>query len=396
MHTIIAAKQPTRESRDVRTWFLPYCHSQLIQVACCRNLDDGTHIIHPHRYALHDSTKNPFSPTAKMDEVKLVPAHIRFRVIALGAPVPPYPGYPLDPPFRSRFQARFIDPVGAMMALVTPHFGTVSSAEPLAPARVDNPANSDDGGSLYERLRQVIIATQYASEARSTLDSSAQSTLPAFPQTALAKLRALLTAFPPPAIGALSPVLLARLLLVIHPMLMHAPFVAWALLSRQLEEAGVGVLGSPAGSQEDAPEDEDGVGLLGYRLLKVEHSGERSANLTFGSPSGAQVVMDVPAGPLPFFAFPFPTDAALGFLPSARFTSLLTCMLQVHAIKYDVSLVPPALPGASCSTSTLARVFTRLLGYDAEEWGMYKELGGRELVMRRVVEQGGATRWEPR
>ena len=30
----------------------------------------------------------------------------RFRVVALGLPVPRYPGNTLDPPFRSRFQAR--------------------------------------------------------------------------------------------------------------------------------------------------------------------------------------------------------------------------------------------------------------------------------------------------
>ena len=359
-----------------------------------RNLDDGTHIIHPHRYALLDWPEAPKSPAAQTDQVKFVPAHTRFRVIALGAPVPPYPGYPLDPPFRSRFQARFIDPVGAMMALAAPHSETTSSApEALSPARVDNPAHLDSDTGLYERLRQVILATQYASEARSSLDSSARSTLPAFPQTALAKLRALLAAFPA---LALSPVLLARLVLAIHPMLAHAPFVAWALLSKQLEEAGVGVLGSPAGSQEDTPEDEEGAGLLGYKLVKVERSGERTAALTFISPSGTIASMNVPAGPRPLLAFPFPENADLSFIPTPRFVGLLTGMLQVHAIGYDISLVPPSLPGASCSTSTLARAFARVLGYDAEEWGMYKELGGRELVMRRVVERGGATRWEPR
>lgn len=31
-----------------------------------------------------------------------------FRVVALGLPVPPYKGNPLDPPLRSRFQARTI------------------------------------------------------------------------------------------------------------------------------------------------------------------------------------------------------------------------------------------------------------------------------------------------
>lgn len=33
-----------------------------------------------------------------------------FRVIALGLPVPKYAGNPLDPPLRSRFQARDVSP----------------------------------------------------------------------------------------------------------------------------------------------------------------------------------------------------------------------------------------------------------------------------------------------
>ncbi|KAH9931510.1 AAA domain-containing protein [Fomitopsis serialis] len=363
------------------------------------NLDDGTHIIHPHRYALLDTPSPLSSSTAKPDAVKFVPAHTRFRVIALGAPVPPYPGYPLDPPFRSRFQARFVDPVGAMMALAAPRHpdtDSPSSSEPFSPARIVTPALSEGDGGLYEKLRQVIIATQYASEARTSLDSSARSTLPAFPQTALAKLRALLDTFPVPASAALSPVLLARVVLAIHPALTHAPFVAWALLSRQLEEVGVGALGSPAGNQDDSA-DYEGAGLLGYTLLKVERAGERTARLTFASPSGAHLIVSAPAGPRTFFSYPFlPQDTeTLGFLPTPRFTGLLTSVLQAHALGYDVSLVPPALPGASCSTSTLMRIFARVLGYESEEWGMYKELGGRELVMRRVVQEGGATRWEP-
>jgi hypothetical protein len=36
---------------------------------------------------------------------RIVPVHPDFRVIALGLPVPPFPGRTLDPPLRSRFQA---------------------------------------------------------------------------------------------------------------------------------------------------------------------------------------------------------------------------------------------------------------------------------------------------
>ena len=42
---------------------------------------------------------------------KIVRVDEGFRVIALGLPVPRYQGNPLDPPLRSRFQARDIHPL---------------------------------------------------------------------------------------------------------------------------------------------------------------------------------------------------------------------------------------------------------------------------------------------
>ncbi|RKO86390.1 AAA domain-containing protein, partial [Blyttiomyces helicus] len=69
------------------------------------NLEDGRHIIHPARY---DSLLASHSKS-QLDTWRLVRASERFRVIALGVPVPPFPGNPLDPPFRSRFQVRYVD-----------------------------------------------------------------------------------------------------------------------------------------------------------------------------------------------------------------------------------------------------------------------------------------------
>ena len=42
---------------------------------------------------------------------KLIPVHKNFRVIAIGLPVPPFIGNPLDPPLRSRFQSYSIENV---------------------------------------------------------------------------------------------------------------------------------------------------------------------------------------------------------------------------------------------------------------------------------------------
>jgi hypothetical protein len=44
----------------------------------------------------------------ELDSWNLVRVNEDFRVIALGLPVPHYHGNPLDPPLRSRFQARDI------------------------------------------------------------------------------------------------------------------------------------------------------------------------------------------------------------------------------------------------------------------------------------------------
>ncbi|KAL5256307.1 hypothetical protein ACHWQZ_G011506 [Mnemiopsis leidyi] len=62
------------------------------------HLEDGRFLVAHQRYdsLLHPSTD-------------LVRVHPDFWVIALGVPVPPYRGYPLDPPLRSRFQARIVE-----------------------------------------------------------------------------------------------------------------------------------------------------------------------------------------------------------------------------------------------------------------------------------------------
>ena len=58
-------------------------------------------------YSLSLFTTKEYSE-AELKKWKLKRVSEQFRVIALGLPVPPYRGNPLDPPLRSRFQARVI------------------------------------------------------------------------------------------------------------------------------------------------------------------------------------------------------------------------------------------------------------------------------------------------
>eukprot|EP01062_Namystynia_karyoxenos_P006370 TRINITY_DN1222_c0_g1_i1.p1 TRINITY_DN1222_c0_g1~~TRINITY_DN1222_c0_g1_i1.p1 ORF type:complete len:1879 (+),score=516.05 TRINITY_DN1222_c0_g1_i1:79-5637(+) len=77
------------------------------------HLDDGRFLVAPQRY----DTLARDGGAERLREMGLRRVSPAFRVVALGVPVPPFPGNPLDPPLRSRFQARRIDrmPAGVLL-----------------------------------------------------------------------------------------------------------------------------------------------------------------------------------------------------------------------------------------------------------------------------------------
>lgn len=68
------------------------------------HLEDGRFLIPAERY---DKLLGQYG-AAELEKWGLVRVSEDFRIIALGLPVPKYRGAPLDPPLRSRFQARDI------------------------------------------------------------------------------------------------------------------------------------------------------------------------------------------------------------------------------------------------------------------------------------------------
>jgi hypothetical protein len=70
-----------------------------------------------HISSIHTGTCYMLLPAADAADARFVPTHRPFHVITIGAPVPPYTvtGYPLGPPFRSCFQACFLDQTSALL-----------------------------------------------------------------------------------------------------------------------------------------------------------------------------------------------------------------------------------------------------------------------------------------
>ena len=187
----------------------------------------------------------------------------------------------------------------------------------------------------------------------------AEDEVPPFPQTALAKLASLLSVFPISSVS--TPPQILQALFVVHPAL---SFVKPAAL-RSLERAFEGAELDWTSISECDPAEvvgTSGEGILGWSLLSIERSGERSASVRFGRGGVEEIKVECAAGPKPFA--PFPLTATDSFHVTPRFSHLLTCFFQLHALDLDISVIPPSssLQSSSSSTTTLIEVFSSLLG----------------------------------
>ena len=347
------------------------------------NLPDGTQLVPAARAA--DSGPG---------HAQFVPVHPDFRVFCIGLPVPPYRGHPLDPPFRSRFQSRWVE-------------GSVWDAPP-APTPLTR---------RWGEWAALLRAQTRLAQGSMVLPPGSQ--LPHLPDTALPMLAALARTFPqqadlaeptpdrrapraappPPAPGAPAALLTAprstqAVLASAYPAILDLPAdkarVVDDLLTRAALDAGIG----------DACPDPyaAGAGAAGFRIASATRSGDAEATLVFEHvATGARVTLAAPCGPLPLGAIPTPNAEYRGILATPRILAVLTHMLQMHALGYDLCVVPGlgAASHASSSRATLIALFAHILGYQLETVWLWKDVTGNELVMRRATTPDGATIWEP-
>lgn len=70
--------------------------------------------------------------------------------------------------------------------------------DPLGAMALAGPAETDQA-SIFTSLRSMILATQYLSESRHTIDLIPPAKSAAFPQAELLRLRGICELFPPPS-----------------------------------------------------------------------------------------------------------------------------------------------------------------------------------------------------
>ncbi|CAE7033912.1 unnamed protein product [Symbiodinium natans] len=316
-------------------------------------LDDGRLLIPARRY----DTLSQEALSAGIGKARLARVHEDFRVVALAVPCPPWPGNPLDPPLRSRFQARIVMP---------PTLASVAQVSPF----VGLPSSSSD----FEALLRRLSALQRALDG-STGKLPGGFRTPALTYDALVRLLRMVTVsegstemrpIPSEAFRRIYPVAYlapsagaggAAVRDAAEQLLRH--FDLWAE-----EPAPLTVLPS---SSSTSPS--------GMLQLRLQHSEGREGTLSLWSPQ-----------------LPAP---ATQYLAAPRLAAVVAAMAQDYAAGSDCLLLGPA----GCGKSAMARHLAGLLGFGApggrglEFFFLHEEMSSRDLLQRRATNDDGDTVW---
>ncbi|TKY88244.1 hypothetical protein EX895_002954 [Sporisorium graminicola] len=385
-----------------------------------QNLADGRHLIPAEKLAAFQQEEAQHKGG---NASRFIPVHPNFRVIATGVPVPPYRGYPLDPPFRSRFQARWIE-------------GSVQSTVPL-PEKL-----SSDAQQLRSRWSQWAALLRYHTTLAQGNDViPPTSRLPNLPTTALPLLTDIVSTFPPTSSLVSLDFDESDPLLPKWPRdlpddikTVETSASTLALLSSAypqvfaLDGEKRKTLDSLLGQLQIHEQQGEGAdqatlaatGFMGYLVDAIERASPTTVKITFAHVAGAapNVTIEAACGNLDLAPVPRLGDTTfLGqeLIVTPRVLSIYSRLLQLHALGRDICLVPankattPDKPGAastsdplaaaahqpSSSTTTCIGLMAATLGYAFESVWLWKDLGGGELLMRRSTASDGSTTWEP-
>lgn len=324
------------------------------------SLEDGRMLISADRY---DKLKKTHSKE-DFRRLGLVKVHPNFRVIALGLPVPKYPGSALDPPLRSRFQAREIS--GYSIGV---QYAALRSFVP------------DMTTNLLRRLLSAVEAL------RALENSDGVMGIPHMGESGVISIATLLSHFPNIDLGKCLPrVYPYRLLMEKEDQeTIEVALQRFGLVQQTIQP--------PTDKKQEpqvtpsAPIDYD----ESYELVSVRSVGPAdalaTAQLKFRHKLTGQTV-DVAA---PVGKHVGLEQRHRGFVLTPYNDYLVTSMIQDHAINRDICIVGEKGMGKTA----LVKEFAERLGYasNIQIVNCYKDMTSRDLLQRRITKPNGDTDW---
>ncbi|CAO3593309.1 unnamed protein product [Absidia cylindrospora] len=314
-------------------------------------LDDGRFL------TTKDATGDPHS------DMEFIKVNDRFLVIALGLPVPPYAGYPLDPPLRSRFQCRDIKAPG--FSSQVDHLMAITNTNHLAKP-------------LLEKLVSISLALGLQGAERSS--STRDIDVPEF-SAYLDGVAKLISLFP-----NIHPRFLVDLLYP-YPLLPTCDFEQYGMIEATYRRFGI--VGSAVNDAKQT--------FSGYTLEALEQTQPPTTTIdtrkdiyttiaTFSHHSAPSPLIDHP-----LFCGPNKSRHSEFFVETPYHQELYTSMVIAHASDQDICLVGTY---KGVGKSALVRYFAHKLGYSVDYIPLYRDMPSRDLLQRRSTTRTGDTVWQ--
>ncbi|XP_044016608.1 von Willebrand factor A domain-containing protein 8 isoform X2 [Aphidius gifuensis] len=295
------------------------------------HLEDGRFLIPATRY---DKLLEEHSQE-ELDAWRLVRVSEDFRVIALGLPSPRYPGHPLDPPLRSRFQARHIPP---------PTF-----QEQVEEFKIKAP-NADLG-----KISQLLSCC-HALVSKEAVDLG----LPDFPLDNLMSAAFIFEKCPS--------------ISVFDIFYRFYPYKLF--LDKEGISAVEGILdtfGVLKGQESRFNKNE--------KILSIQRN--KQTSLVTLNKDGDQVEINVPSGSSQIE--PSHSD----YVETKYHNKILADIILSHASSSWILIGPKG-----CGKSTVVTKLAENLGYDVEPIVLYQDMTSRDLIQQRSTKPNGDTVWK--
>lgn len=308
-------------------------------------LDDGRFLMKAESY---DALLAAGYSNGDLKKQNLVRVHPDFRVIALGVPVPPYPGRTLDPPLRSRFQARNVQPSSPGTQLES----LIAVAPNVPLATLEKLVGIREAVNTIESMHEALPGGQR---------------MPHFDFLSLSHCARVLDNFPNTSV----PSTVRRVFPVTKEIASGKAVANAETLDRILKKYSSGLVETKYAiasiAKSSAPPNHMDVK---FRSMDDEAS-SRVISVTCGSTK------------------PHDTPPK-GFVETELHAHALVQMIQDHAVGSDMCILGPKGSGKS----DLARLFAHRLGYATELFSLFKDMTARDLLQRRSTDNAGNTQWE--
>eukprot|EP00736_Rhodelphis_marinus_P000056 Rmarinus@m.14300 len=327
-------------------------------------LEDGRFLMSPDRY---DRMLSEGHTQEELRLLKLTRVDPNFRVIALGVPAPPFPGNPLDPPLRSRFQARYVPPLDSEC------LAELLSAE--GKKVPEEKVHAVVGFGEYLKQLNISEGTRHVPELSLNGYISAVRLMSIFPNMSL---RNVTDRVLPPSLEGSQQSISAGRLEAIQAFEFQKPSFWGENSSSEYTFSGF-VEDDSALNFPPVP-----TPSQGQQVSREVFPSYRTAIASFrGNRSDENVLVPVGRnGPR--------QENDPGFIELPMHRTVFSALLQNHAVGRDSCILSVRGGGKS----SLARAFANRLGYTPVIIHLYKDMTARDLLQRRVTDTSGDTVWE--